>query len=214
MNLENLLPKEWHEFLELPLGYFETLNVALQNEVLNPNLENIFATFAIMPSQVKVVILGQDPYPNVQDAMGLSFSIPKNSQRIPGSLRNIRKELETDLQIQMEELKDLTPWLDQGVMLLNQILTTRPGESLAHKKIGWEDFTKRVVQRLAQNGAIFILWGKSAQEFSFYIPEDQVISGVHPSPLSANRGFFGSKPFSNCNNKLIARGLAPINWKS
>jgi uracil-DNA glycosylase len=213
MNLIDLLPIEWREFLGISNGYFHGIESAIGQDSINPEIKNIFKAFQILPSDVKVVIVGQDPYPNSEDAVGLAFSVHANRNVLPASLRNIRKELDSDLNIPFESKGDLTPWVAQGVLLLNRILTTRSGESLAHKGIGWEEFTDLVISKLANRNVIFILWGNSAQSLSKFIPIEKQIVGVHPSPLSASRGFFGSKPFSEVNRKLELFGLTPINWK-
>lgn len=213
MNLIDLLPIDWQDFLSITDDYFDQIEKAITGQSINPEFQNIFRAFQIKPDEVKVVIVGQDPYPNSEDATGLAFSVQSNRKTLPASLRNIRKELESDLQIPFNQEGDLTPWARQGVMLLNRILTTKSGESLSHKGIGWEAFTELVITKLATEDVIFILWGNSAQTLTKLIPEEKQIIGVHPSPLSANRGFFGSKPFSEANKKLELLGQIPINWK-
>jgi uracil-DNA glycosylase len=213
MNLFEQLPKEWSKFLELEPNYFEGIERAITGKTINPPVNLIFKAFEIPPNRVKVVILGQDPYPNPQDAMGLAFSISPDREKIPGSLRNIKKELERDLDIELSDSGDLTPWSEQGVMLLNRILTTQSGESLAHKEIGWQKFTNLVIEKLSTQKVIFIFWGKSAEIAGQNIREDRKIVGIHPSPLSASRGFFGSKPFSRCNKLLKEIGQLEINWQ-
>jgi uracil-DNA glycosylase len=213
MRLIELLPKTWIDFLELPDGYFDRIDALLIEEKINPEFKNIFRAFDIDPFSVRVVIVGQDPYPKSEDAIGLAFSVQKSRKNLPGSLRNIKKELESDLGIEFNTNGDLSGWQNQGVLLLNRILTTKSGESLAHKGIGWETFTNLVIEKLAKLNVVFILWGNSAQSLANFIPDEKQVLGVHPSPLSANRGFFGSKPFSEVNRKLTAMGIAGINWK-
>jgi uracil-DNA glycosylase len=213
MSLIDLLPAKWVEFLDLPGDYFSGIEKIIAEDSINPSYENIFKAFSINPKEVRVVIVGQDPYPKNEDAVGLAFSVSKNRKNLPGSLRNIKKELESDVGIPFNSNGDLTPWVNQGVMLLNRILTTKSGESLSHKGIGWEDFTNRVISRLAEENVIFILWGRNAEALANLIPESKVIKGVHPSPLSANRGFFGSKPFTQVNSKLQFLGQKSINWQ-
>lgn len=213
MKLIELLPSEWIDFLEIPKNYFDEIDNIINRDTINPKYENIFKTFRVRPEEVKAVIVGQDPYPNSEDALGLAFSVRKDRKVLPGSLRNIKKELESDLKIPINSSGDLTPWLNQGVMLLNRILTTKNGESLSHKGVGWEEFTELVIKKLSNRNIIFILWGSSAQSLSKFIPDEKVILGVHPSPLSANRGFFGSKPFSRTNEKLALLGQEIINWE-
>lgn len=211
MSFYSLLPIPWREFLEIDDNYFKKLDQIIPSTGINPPRNLIFNAFQVNPSEVKAVIIGQDPYPNVEDACGLAFST--QSKKIPASLRNIKKELFTDLQIPISNSGDLTPWVNQGVLLLNRILTTKSGVSLAHEKIGWEVFTDLVISKLANTKAVFILWGKRAEKAGESIPIDKKIVGVHPSPLSANRGFFGSKPFSECNAILKSNGMSPINWQ-
>ena len=160
----------------------------------------------------KVLILGQDPYPNPIYPTGFAFSVPSGTQKIPASLKNIFKELNTDLEIKTSGSGDLTPWSDQGVVLLNRSLTCRLNESNSHVESGWRTFTERCVELLAEAGVVAILWGNGAQECSKYFAADKLITSPHPSPLSAHRGFFGSKPFSRANTALTAAGKTAIDW--
>ena len=164
-------------------------------------------------SKARVVIIGQDPYPKPENAIGLAFCVPKLIKKLPPTLQNILTELSSDLGIPKPAHGDLSSWTQQGVILLNLVLTTKPGESLGHENVGWQNVTKRIVEKYRDNGCVFILWGKQAQSLEKMIPSEQRISGVHPSPLSAYRGFFGSKPFSTANSMLLKRGLLPIDWK-
>lgn len=213
MTLIDLLPAEWKAFLELENDFFKELDEKLIGQEINPEYENIFSCFKLSPNNVKVVIVGQDPYPKPDFAMGLAFSVNPNIEKLPFSLRNIKKELECDLQIQLSKSGDLRPWLEDGVLLLNRVLTTRRHESMAHANLGWQDFTDLVIQKLSTKKVVFILWGNYAQELNKYIDPKKLIKGVHPSPLSAHRGFFGSKPFSKANEMLREMGLEQINWK-
>ena len=158
-----------------------------------------------------MVIFGQDPYPTKGHADGLAFSVANNVSPLPPSLRNIFKELSTDCGVTRTG-GDLSDWFDQGVMLINRILTTNTGSSLTHADIGWKEITDSVAEELGKHNVVAILWGKSAGELLEYFPEDCRIQSAHPSPLSAYRGFFGSKPFSRCNNILVAHGKTPIRW--
>ena len=212
MKLINYLPAQWIEFLELNPDFFSKIESALQGQELNPELSNIFRAFNISPFEVRLVIIGQDPYPDPAAAMGLAFSVPHSLRRLPASLKNIKKELESDLGVQLSDTGDLSAWANQGVLLLNRVLTTKPGLSNAHQGIGWEEFTDLVVGKLAKSKVIFLLWGKQAHNLERYIPSEFVVKGVHPSPLSAYRGFFGSRPFSEINRKLVQIGRAPIKW--
>jgi uracil-DNA glycosylase len=176
-----------------------------------PDLGLIFRALEISPSNVKVLILGQDPYPRFDHAMGLAFSIPSKSAVLPASLRNIFKELSDDLSIERTN-GDLSDWASQGVMLLNRTLTIGKNGTNDHRGSSWRLVTERIVKVVADNGAIAVLWGNDAQEMRGFFKSDHVISSPHPSPLSAYRGFFGSKPFSKINQLLLAKGAQKINW--
>jgi uracil-DNA glycosylase len=176
-----------------------------------PDLGLIFRALEISPSNVKVLILGQDPYPRFDHAMGRAFSIPSKSAVLPASLRNIFKELSDDLSIERTN-GDLSDWASQGVMLLNRTLTIGKNGTNDHRGSSWRLVTERIVKVVADNGAIAVLWGNDAQELKGYFNSDHVISSAHPSPLSAYRGFFGSKPFSKVNQLLLAKGAQKINW--
>lgn len=164
------------------------------------------------PDTAKVLILGQDPYPNPSDAMGLAFSSSRSDGTLPASLKNIYLELVSDLGVNAPTQGDLTPWCNQGVVLLNRVLTCRIGESRSHFNIGWREFTFEIVQILAALDVVAILWGNSAQEVAQLFSPNRLITSVHPSPLSVYRGFFGSKPFSKTNKMLIESGRTPIDW--
>lgn len=178
----------------------------------------IFNAFNQTPfDKVKVVILGQDPYHNPGQAHGLSFSVP-NGIKPPPSLVNIYKEIQNDLGIAMPNgYGNLTKWAEQGVLLLNAILTVRANEPASHAKIGWMNFTDAVITKISdeKKGVIFLLWGKFAQEKQLLIDETKhfVLKAAHPSPFSADKGFFGCKHFSKTNDLLTNQGLTPINWK-
>jgi uracil-DNA glycosylase len=207
------LTPEWQDALSAYKPQFAEISQRLSLTASNPVRGNIFRAISQPMELTKVVIVGQDPYPNAEDACGLAFSVPNLPGRtLPPTLRNILTELEADVGNANIENGDLSPWQGQGVVLLNRILTTRPGESLAHKDWGWQAITNAIVERLSSQGAIFILWGRFAQELSPLIPSRQRIESVHPSPLSAYRGFFGSKPFSRANRLLQDNGLPPIRW--
>lgn len=166
--------------------------------------------------QVKVVILGQDPYPTPGHAHGLSFSVLPNVSPLPKSLQNINKELVTDLNLHNQHTGYLLPWAQQGVLLLNAVLTVEAGQTHAHQNKGWEKFTDRVIQILNQEKQhlVFILWGAYAQKKSAFIDRQRhlILQSPHPSPLSAHRGFFGSRPFSQANDYLAQHQITPINW--
>ena len=207
-NLTSLVPPAWREIVDLE-------NVAQIGANLGPNFlpssKLIFKSLEVDPDDVKVVIVGQDPYPNSQHAMGLAFSVPAEVGVLPASLKNIYKELEADLGI-IRENGDLSAWLEQGVLLLNMSLTVLPNETGSHSKIGWQVITQQIISDVAKRGAVAVLWGREAQLMSKYFAiEDQFIA-PHPSPLSVYRGFYGSKPFSKVNSRLVEKGLTPIKW--
>jgi len=185
---------------------------ALKGEVIAPEYMNVMRALTTSIESIRVVIIGQDPYPTPGYAHGLAFSVSKDIVKLPASLKNIFKELESDCAIAKPASGDLSRWTEQGVLLLNRILTTRAGDSLAHADIGWQVITDEVARILGQRSVIALLWGKSAQELSHYFPGELVLESAHPSPLSAYRGFFGSKPFSAVNRILLDRGQAAINW--
>ncbi|MDO4894491.1 uracil-DNA glycosylase [Moraxella sp.] len=189
-----------------------------QGKVIFPPKSQIFQAFYLTPlSQVKVVILGQDPYHGAGQAMGLSFSVPKIIPK-PPSLQNILKELAGDLGIAVSEHGDLSSWARQGVLLLNATLTVEMGQAGSHQRQGWEVFTDRVIQVLNEQTSqtVFILWGSYAKHKGRFIDTSKhlVLTANHPSPLSANRGgFFGSRPFSKTNQYLMSCGKTPIDWQ-
>lgn len=180
-----------------------------------PGPERLFAALDILaPEQVRVVILGQDPYPNASHAMGLAFSVPPQLRPLPRSLGNIHKELLADLG-QSRSHGDLSAWCDQGVLLLNPVLSVPEGESHGHKALGWQVLTRQILAEVAQRPTAFVLWGRPAQAFAQpLLAQDHhlILTSAHPSPLSASRGFFGSKPFSRINFWLQSRGEDPIDW--
>ncbi|MFN4005962.1 MAG: uracil-DNA glycosylase [Chitinophagaceae bacterium] len=207
---------------EFSKPYFQELAAFLKTEkalqrIIYPQGSLIFNAFAQTPfNDVKVVLLGQDPYHNPGEAMGLSFSVPQGV-RIPPSLQNIYKELQTDIGMPIPQSGDLTPWAKQGVLLLNASLTVRKNEPQSHSKIGWSQFTDAAIRRLSEQheGLIFLLWGRSAQEKLACIDatKHHVLKAAHPSPLSAHNGFFGCKHFSKTNELLTQQGKTPIDWK-
>ncbi len=180
-----------------------------------PAAEDVFSAFALTPpSAVRVVILGQDPYHRPGQAHGLSFSV-RRGNRLPPSLRNIFLELENDLGFQPPECGDLTGWARSGVLLLNTILTVSAGQPLSHQGKGWEWFTDRMIGAVSSlpQPVVFVLWGKPAQQKSALVDSRHLqIRSMHPSPLSAWRGFFGSRPFSTANAWLVQQGSEPVCW--
>ncbi len=199
--------------------YFQSLLQYLKNayktQTIYPEKQNIFNAFKLTDfNDVKVVILGQDPYHEKGQAQGLSFSVPKNF-KFPPSLVNIYKELESDLGVKSITSGDLTPWAKQGVLLLNTVLTVEEHKANSHKNLGWLNFTLKVIKALSEKGnVVFVLWGANAISYKQYINQstNRIISSAHPSPLSAYQGFFGSKPFSKVNSCLKEMNFSPINW--
>lgn len=181
-----------------------------------PNGGLIFNAFSLTPlDKVKVIILGQDPYHNPQQAMGLSFSVP-DGMKPPPSLMNIFKELHKDIGMPIPSSGNLTPWAKQGVLLLNAVLTVRANEPASHAKIGWTKFTDDVILSLSsqKKGLVFILWGNFAQEKIKLIDSSKhkILKAAHPSPFSAYNGFFGCKHFSTTNEYLVKNNIDPIDW--
>jgi len=203
-----LLPKPWHEVSDLQA--LSKISEILPS-IFIPSEKNIFAAFYKEPNLIRVLIVGQDPYPNPDYANGLAFSVSPGITQLPASLKNIYKELESDLGIKRNS-GDLSDWANQGVLLINRCLTVEPGKSGSHTDIGWQVFTESVIKYCAINGALGILWGNEAQKLSHYFSKDDLFESVHPSPLSAYRGFFGSKPFSKVNKRLKEKNLEPIKW--
>ena len=213
----------WDEILaeEMQKDYYQELLAFVQKrreEVsVFPEEKNVFRALELTPFEsVKVVILGQDPYHGFGQAHGLSFSVQKGIP-LPPSLRNIYKELQEDLGGELPTEGDLSHWAKQGVLLLNTVLTVEEGNANSHKGMGWERLTNRLIESLNElnHPVIFILWGKPAQDKEKLItnPSHVILKSPHPSPLSAYRGFFGSKPFSRINDILIQQGQIPIRWK-
>jgi uracil-DNA glycosylase len=217
------LNSDWKTFLkeELNSSNFKTIKKELgkerENHFIFPENDAIFNAFnQTNIDDLKVVILGQDPYHGKGQANGLSFSVPKGI-KIPPSLRNILKELQSDLNITPNNNGDLSAWAEQGVLLLNSTLTVREKEPGSHQKIGWEEFTDSIIKKIAnkKEGIIFLLWGAFAQKKSVLIDEKKhhILTTTHPSPFSAYRGFLGCKHFSKTNKILIKNNQKPINWK-
>ena len=211
------LKEEFKKPYFLQIATFLKTEKAL-NKVIYPPGTLIFNAFNQTPfNKLKVVIIGQDPYHGVGQAHGLSFSV-QNGIKPPPSLVNIYKEIQRDIGIAMpKEYGNLTNWAQQGVLLLNAALTVRDGEPFSHAKFGWADFTDSVIQKISDNkkGIVFLLWGKFAQDKQVLIDETKhhVLKAAHPSPFSADKGFFGCKHFSKTNEFLVKEGHQPIDWK-
>ena len=222
-DMKQLLTNDWEPILaaQFDQPYFVRLGEFLQKEyaeqVIYPAQSEIFNALNYTAfADVKVVILGQDPYHGPNQAHGLSFSV-QPGVKIPPSLRNIYKELAEDLGVVMPDHGYLVKWAEQGVLLLNNVLTVRDGEAHSHQDAGWETFTERVIESLNASAEpiVYFLWGAAAQKKERLIDTDKhfVIKSVHPSPLSAYRGFLGSKPFSQANQFLQEAGREPIDWE-
>lgn len=215
------LPDCWDEALgaEFQKDYFGQLKSFLDDESARekvfPSEDDIFNALMLTPlNQVRVVILGQDPYHDDGQAHGLSFSV-RPGIRPPPSLKNIFRELQTDLQIPPPQHGCLTAWARQGILLLNTVLTVRAHSAGSHRKRGWEQFTDRVIECVNRRPAVaFVLWGSHAQQKANLISDRHlVVTSAHPSPLSARRGFFGSRPFSRVNEFLAASGQPAVDWR-
>lgn len=218
------LGNDWDNVLsgEFEKEYYLKIREILKKEyfacTVFPPMNDIFNALKYTPySKTKVVIIGQDPYHEIGQAHGLSFSV-RRGVKIPPSLVNIYKELNSDIGMKIPTHGELTSWAKQGVLLLNATLTVREGQANSHREIGWSIFTDEVIKKLATSNEpiVFILWGANARSKKKYITNKNhlVIESAHPSPLSAYNGFFGSKPFSRANSFLVANGKEPINWNS
>jgi len=213
----------WDEVLKEDFNsdYYQNLRQFLIKEyserTIYPDMNNIYNALKTTPiSEVKAVILGQDPYHGEGQAMGLSFSVP-NGIPLPPSLVNIYKEYSSDLNLPIPKSGDLTKWAKNGVLLLNTALTVRAGNANSHSKVGWEILTDSIIKKvsLLNDGVVFILWGNNARKKKNLIDGSRhfIIESAHPSPLSAYNGFFGSKPFSKTNEYLTSIGKTPIDWQ-
>ncbi|WP_409303304.1 uracil-DNA glycosylase [Peribacillus sp. SCS-155] len=218
-----ILQSDWKQILaeEFEKDYFHRLKDFLDKEynshIIHPDVEDIFNALQFTPySKVKVVILGQDPYHGPNQAHGLSFSV-KPGVPLPPSLRNIFKELHQDMGCPIPNNGSLVEWAHQGVLLLNTVLTVRDGQAHSHRGKGWEIYTDEIIKQLSNRDKpiIFVLWGKPAQSKLPLIDTNRhkIITSAHPSPLSAKRGFFGSRPFSKVNSYLKELGETEINWQ-
>ena len=215
--LSSLVPPAWRDILKDHFPVLDQIGTELQRRADNgerilPDKKFVFRALELSPETVKVLIVGQDPYPNPNDACGLAFSVNPRKSGLPGSLMNIQKEIITDIGSTTTSDGDLSRWSGQGVMLLNRTLTVSAGDSASHSQLGWEPITRTIVKECAERGAIGLLWGNSARELAPLFDESRRVEGVHPSPLSAHRGFLGSKPFSAVNRLLEENRQKPIAW--
>lgn len=220
MSLDTIMHPSWAEAMG-PLepqihamGDMLRAEIAAGNGYLPAGMD-VFRAFTYPLDEVKVLIVGQDPYPTPGHAMGLSFSVRPDVRPIPRSLMNIYKELHDDVGATPVQHGDLRSWSREGVMLLNRVLTVRPGAPASHRGRGWEDITQRAIKVLVERRAplVAILWGRDAQNLRPLLGDTPAIMSAHPSPLSASRGFFGSRPFSRANAALTAQGAEPVNWQ-
>ncbi|MFL6098397.1 MAG: uracil-DNA glycosylase [Actinomycetales bacterium] len=179
-----------------------------------PAGDNVLRAFQRPLSEVKVLVMGQDPYPTSGHPVGLSFSVAPDVRPLPRSLQNIFRELHTDLGLPMPSSGDLSPWSDQGVLMLNRVLTVAPGTPGSHRGKGWETVTAQAIRALVarQKPLVALLWGRDAQSVRDLLGDTPRVESVHPSPMSADRGFFGSRPFSRVNQLLTAQGATPVDW--
>jgi uracil-DNA glycosylase len=217
--LAQLIAADWARELEpaqptiASLGQFLRSEVAAGRSYL-PAGDKILRAFAAPLADVRVVIVGQDPYPTPGHPVGLSFAVDPDVRPLPRSLVNIYQELATDLGVEPPRHGDLSAWSDRGVLLLNRVLTVRPGAPGSHRGRGWESVTDLAINALVSRGGplVAILWGRDAQSLRPLLGSTAVVASPHPSPLSASRGFFGSRPFSRANELLTRQGAAPIDW--
>ncbi|WP_405373298.1 MULTISPECIES: uracil-DNA glycosylase [unclassified Microbacterium] len=215
-----LIDPEWAEHLAPVAGDIAALGDRLRAETAAgrgylPAGDHVLRAFSRPFSDVRVLILGQDPYPTPGHPIGLSFAVDAHVRPVPRSLANIYTELESDLGLPRPEHGDLSAWSDQGVLLLNRVLTVEPGRPAAHRGWGWEKVTEHAIRALASRPEplVAVLWGKDAASAQVLLGETPVVASAHPSPLSARRGFFGSRPFSRVNALLEAAGGDPIDWR-
>ena len=221
MPLSELVAPDWAEALAPAEPRLRAIGDALRAESVAghhwlPAPDAVLRAFALPLAQVRVLIVGQDPYPTPGHAMGLAFSVAPDVRPLPRSLANVYAELRTDLGVTAGPTGDLTGWAEQGVLLLNRVLTVRAGTPASHRALGWQEITGLAVGALARRAGnpplVAVLWGNQAQEVRPLLGDVPVIAGVHPSPLSASRGFFGSRPFSRVDALLAERGAPPIDW--
>jgi len=224
--LREIIDPEWAQALEPVAGRITAMGEFLRAELAAghrylPAGENVLRAFTQPFGAVRVLIVGQDPYPTPGHAVGLSFSVAPTVRRLPPSLLNIFREYTDDLGYPAPATGDLVPWTERGVLLLNRVLTVRPGQPGAHRGQGWEEVTEQAIRALAARRApdgtrvplVAILWGRDARNLAPLLDGVPLIESAHPSPNSADRGFFGSRPFSRANELLEQQGADPVDWK-
>ncbi|WP_417215214.1 uracil-DNA glycosylase [Arthrobacter sp.] len=214
------LAPDWARALEPVAPRLQAIEAELvrrrdAGELVLPAPEHVLRAFHRPMSEVKVLILGQDPYPTPGHSIGLAFAVDAAVRPLPRSLANIFDEYVADTGHPMPATGDLTAWAEQGVLLLNPILTVAAGQTGSHQKLGWQEVTTAAVEALAARGTplVSILWGRHAQRFEPLLGTTPVITSAHPSPLSARRGFFGSRPFTRANELLVEQGGEPVDWR-
>ena len=218
--LHEIMESGWAEALEPVADRIAQMGDFLRQEVAEgrtylPAGENVLRAFQQPFDQVRVLLVGQDPYPTPGHAVGLSFSVSPEVRRLPGSLRNIFLEYTQDLGYPMPSSGDLTPWAERGVLLLNAVLTVTPRKPGSHRGKGWEAVTDQAIRALAARGKplVAILWGRDARSLRPLMPDVPCVESAHPSPMSAHHGFFGSRPFSRANALLEQQGAEPMDWR-
>lgn len=218
--LTQIIAADWAEALAPEEARIHGIGDFLRQEAESgagylPAGRHVLRAFTRPMSEVRVLVVGQDPYPTPGHPIGLSFAVEEHVRPLPRSLMNIYAELEADLGIAPAPHGDLSAWQDQGVLLLNRVLTVRPGTPGSHRRRGWEQVTELAIRSLVARGGplVAILWGRDAQSLIPLLGEVPSVASPHPSPLSASRGFFGSRPFSRVNELLVAQGADPVDWR-
>jgi uracil-DNA glycosylase len=218
--LTDLVDPGWAEALAPVEPAIRRMGAFLRDEVAAgrrflPDGDRVLAAFARPFAEVRVLLVGQDPYPTPGHAIGLSFAVAPEVRPLPRSLTNIFRELVDDLGVPPPSTGDLTPWADQGVLLLNRCLTVRPGTPASHRGQGWEAVTERAIDALVARGGplVALLWGRDARALAPRLHGVPAVASAHPSPMSADRGFFGSRPFSRVNELLVGQGGRPVDWQ-
>ncbi|MCC9738054.1 uracil-DNA glycosylase [Streptomyces sp. MNU89] len=218
--LNEIVEPGWAKALDPVAGQIAAMGDFLRAEIAAgrtylPAGPNVLRAFQQPFDEVRVLIVGQDPYPTPGHAVGLSFSVAPEVRPLPGSLENIFRELQSDLGVERPSNGDLTPWTRQGVLLLNRALTTAPRRPAAHRGKGWEAVTEQAIRALAERGRplVAILWGRDARTVRPLLGPLPAVESAHPSPMSADRGFFGSRPFSRANDLLVQQGGRSVDWR-
>ncbi|AKA07265.1 MULTISPECIES: uracil-DNA glycosylase [Streptomyces] len=218
--LQDIVEPGWAKALEPVAGQIAAMGDFLRAEIAAgrtylPAGSNVLRAFQQPFDEVRVLIVGQDPYPTPGHAVGLSFSVAPDVRPLPGSLENIFREMHSDLGLPRPANGDLTPWTQQGVLLLNRALTTAPRKPAAHRGKGWEQVTEQAIRALVARGGplVAVLWGRDARNLRPLLGNLPAVESAHPSPMSADRGFFGSRPFSRVNELLVGQGAQPVDWR-